>query len=108
MTKICKICGQEKDKKYFYSMRNGNKLPVCSQCLCKDVDVHNPFTFLNILQWVDAPYLKDVWDSTVKVKEERLGKIHIKENPQCVMGTYLAKMRLKSFNLKRWKDSDHL
>lgn len=108
MPQICGMCGQQLDETDFYKKKNGARLPLCRSCICKEVDVYNPFTFLKILEWVDKPYLKEEWEAIIKAQTDKVGKANVQQNPKSIVNRYLSRMDLASFAKLTWKDSDHL
>jgi len=94
-THFCEKCGLTKDVKEFYSSRNLEKYPdgkmnICKKCATLMVDSWDPDTFLWILEEIDVPYIKDVWDDCLA----KYGADPEKLTGTTIIGRYLAKMRM--------------
>lgn len=108
-THFCEKCGLTKDVKEFYSSRNLEKYPdgkmnICKKCATLMVDSWDPDTFLWILEEIDVPYIKDVWDDCLA----KYGADPEKLTGTTIIGRYLAKMRMVQYNKYHWKDSEEL
>lgn len=103
--KVCPKCGiSQEDVNFFTKTRAGNEpYPLCKDCLCANVDMTDPDTFLWILQEFDVPFIKATWSNTAN-------KIYLKNpanyTPKNVLGKYLRTMNLKNYADLRFADTD--
>ncbi len=86
---------------WFYKDRDNNLYPQYRTEIQKIVDPYKPDTFLPILEKMDYPFLEDIWLDTLTYV------ILNGKELKWVFGKYIAKMRLKSFSLMRFKDSQY-
>ena len=108
-TIMCTKCHKTLKVGNFYTSNNTDKypngiIPICKKCLTMHVDNWDPKTYLWILQEIDVPYIPEEWDSLLA----RYGKDKSKVNGMTILGRYVSKMRMKQFNVYRWKDSQFL
>lgn len=105
----CSKCGHTKKKDQFYITNNLEKypdgiVPICKKCLTMHVDNFDSSTYLWILKELDVPYVPREWNALL-ANYCQPGK---KYNGTTILGRYLSKMRLKQFNMYRWKDTEYL
>ena len=106
----CEKCGRTMNEDQFYTSRNlekypnGGKMRQCKKCMTLHVDNWDPETFKPILQDVDVPYIKDEWDGLL----QKYGQDPSKLTGMTILGRYLAKMKLKQYNMYYWKDTEKL
>lgn len=100
-------CGCDTDKKTsdFYKSYGATKsglLPLCKKCCIKlSLDKKNNFNmdnFQSMLQQVDRPFLKDIWqDNLLKYKNK---------TPNTLIGFYFKNLGLVQYRELKWKDSE--
>lgn len=108
----CYMCDTFKDKKHFYKSSDPNCLsgitPICKKCAYKivyqmDRNGHTSeptkASVMQALQYLDKPYLDDVWDSSY-FESKRPG-LH-----NDVWKSYIKNISMQQYNELRWKDSD--
>ena len=106
----CEKCGRTMNEDQFYTSRNlekypnGGKMRQCKKCMTLHVDNWDPETFKPILQDVDVPYIKDEWDGLL----QKYGQDPSKLTGMTILGRYLAKMKLKQYNMYHWEDTEKL
>lgn len=103
---VCQKCGLslEQNANFFKKNRDGNKpFPLCKDCLCGNVDVTDPDTFLWILEEFDVPYIKATWSNTAN-------KLFLsdpnKYNAKNVMGRYLRTMNITQYKDLHYADTE--
>lgn len=104
--KTCPKCGiaMEEANNFFSKNRKGNEpYPLCKDCLCSNVDLTDPDTFMWILKEFDVPYIKATWSNTAN-------KIYLKDpnnyNAKTVLGRYLRTMNIKQYKGLSFDDTD--
>ncbi len=106
----CGKCNRTMAAEQFYTSNdldkypNDGKLNQCKKCLTMHVDNWNPDTYLWILQEIDVPYVPDEWNKLLA----KYGQDKRKLTGLSILGRYLSKMKLKQYNVYRWKDTEHL
>lgn len=102
----CTKCERMMDEKNFYSLKNGEKMELCKQCLTMHVNPLEPETFLWILEKVDVPYIEEEWNILVE-KTYAIDPNKLKDG-NIVLGKYLAKMRLGQWKRFTWADTEKI
>ena len=82
------------------------KMAECKKCWTMHVDNWDPETYKPLLEQLDIPYIKTVWD-------QLLEKFLSKNDPHkitttSVLGRYVSTMKLTQWRKYRWKDSEEL
>ena len=98
----CKRCGKVINQINFYTYKDGSKCEYCKPCLTAHIDNFDPSTFEWILEKMDVPYIPTEWNV---IRDKAFAKDPYKMNGMCVVGKYLAKMKLKQWNKYSYKDS---
>lgn len=108
----CTKCGRLLDDLQFYTSNNierfppDGKLPECKKCWTLQVDNWDPDTYKPLLEELDIPYVKEVWDNQL---EKYLAKNDPKKiTTTSVLGRYISSMKLKQWRDYRWKDTEKI
>lgn len=102
---LCQKCNMRMRADQFYTYRDGTKAELCKKCLTMHVDNFDESTFLWILEKMDVPYIPEEWNV---IRDRMYARDPNKMNGMTVMGRYLAKMKLKQWNIYRWSDTEKL
>ena len=109
MSMTCIKCGRTKDDSNFYVTKRLDKYPAgrlnqCKGCLTLLLDNWDPNTYKWILEEVDVPYIKSIWD---KILQDVMasGK---KLTSVSVLGRYLREMKMLQYREYTYADSDKL
>lgn len=109
MSMTCVKCGRTKDDANFYVTKRLDKYPTgrlnqCKGCLTLLLDNWDPNTYKWILEEVDVPYIKSIWD---KILQDVMasGK---KLTSVSVLGRYLREMKMLQYREYTYADSDKL
>lgn len=95
---VCKECGKELDDMNHYHIDlKGTELDICKDCVKSKIDIYNPETFIDYLEQLDVPYIKEEWENRA-----------YRYNNNSVFGRYLALMKLKGYAGYKFKDSERL
>lgn len=104
----CSKCGKlmREDQNFYVSKRLDLYPPdgvvdECKKCFTMHINIHEPSSFLGLLEKIDIPYIEAEWNTFV----ERYGD-NPKTTPTAIFGRYLAKMKLKQFNKYSFKDTE--
>lgn len=101
----CTKCGKSKPAdKEFFKRRDGEREPMCKDCLTMFIDNRDRTTFEWILEKMDVPYVEDNW---IKIYNEQLQKKG-KVSSNGVLGRYLRDMQMKQWRPYKYADSDRL
>lgn len=106
----CTKCKSLLDDNQFYHSKNVTKYPPdgtldqCKKCITMHVDNWDPDTFLWILEEIDIPYVKSVWDSILNRYVTAGSKII----GTTILGRYISTMKLAQWKKYGWKDSEML
>ncbi len=103
-TKCHKI--MREDQNFYTSKRldlypDGGVVDECKKCFTMHINIHEPSSFLNLLEKIDIPYIEAEWNTFV----ERYGD-NPKTTSTAIFGRYLAKMKLKQFSKYNFKDTE--
>ena len=107
---VCPVCKQLLQEKEFYFSNNKEKyppdgrIPQCKKCFTMHIDNWDPDTFLPLLEELDMPYIKSVWNKVL----EKYGKDPLSITGTTILGRYVSTMRLVQYNKYRWKDTDKI
>ena len=102
--KICMKCGDSKASRYFYRsyipIHNDEMLPICKDCLREagDRDLRDTRELQGLLRNVDRPFIKDVWEVSIKEAENR-------KKIQSTTGVYFKNINLSHSRSLTWEDS---
>lgn len=110
---FCKVCGKTMAPTQFYTSKNKEKYPpdgkldTCKRCMTMHVDNWDPETYKWILEEMDVPYMKRVWDDLLQkaIEDPRKAK---KITGMTVIGKYLSSMKLNQYKDKHWADTEAL
>jgi len=108
----CAKCGRLLQDTDFYTSNDIDRFPPdgkmaeCKKCWTMHVDNWDPETYKPLLEQLDIPYIKTVWD-------QLLEKFLSKNDPHkitttSVLGRYVSTMKLTQWRKYRWKDSEEL
>lgn len=97
------MCKKTLDYKNFYVDASGKPMKKCKKCLALGINPHKPETAFKVLEEIDIPYIPWEW---IVLQQRYCPDPNKIENPQSVLGRYIAKMRLSQFNEFSWKDTD--
>lgn len=110
--KRCAKCGKLMDEGQFYTSNNieryppDGKLNECKKCTAMFVDNWDPETYKPILEELDIPYVKSVWNQLL---EKYLAKNDPKKiTTTSVLGRYISVMKLKQWRWARWADTEKI
>ena len=99
----CPKCKIKKSKISFFSFKDGKRDWLCKNCRLKDTDDSKPWTFYELFQLFDIPYIEYEW---LILMERRIKKvISERKEYQSIFGQYLAKMKLMSWKSYTFKES---
>lgn len=108
----CIKCGKLMDEGQFYTSNNiekyapDGKLPECKKCCTMFIDNWDPDTYKPILEELDIPYVKSVWNQLL---EKFLSRNDPKKiTTTSVLGRYISVMKLKQWRWARWADSEKI
>lgn len=100
---VCERCGRSKrDIENFYKGKDGERVPICKDCLYENLETRDPRTFFWVLQRMDVPYVEDSWLS-VSQKTYLRDPIHFK--PGAVLGSYVRVMMAAYWRGYSWNDT---
>ena len=105
MSRKCPKCGMWLEETDFFAKhRFDNELyPLCKDCMCANIEMTDPDTFMWIMQEFDVPYIKATWSNTAN-------KMYLRDpssyTPRNVMGQYLRAMNMKQYKHLRFADTD--
>jgi len=91
--------------KSFFTYRDGSKSKMCKSCITMHVDVHEPDSYLWLLEEFDVPYVPSEWRALLEASYK---KDPSNPNDLAVLGKYLSKMKLRQFKDYHWADSQML
>lgn len=106
----CSKCNKTLNKKEFYKSKNLEKYPddgcldQCKKCLTMHLDNWDPSTFIWILQELDIPYIKEVWNGLL----EKFAKNPEKITGMTILGRYISQMKLSQWKKYRWADTEKI
>lgn len=102
---VCEKCGHSLEaSRNFFKTRDGERYPVCKNCLTLQIDNANPDTFCWILKEFDLPYIEDTWNG--------IAEREYKKNPssfgcKSVIGQYIRTVQnMGQYARYRWKDTE--
>lgn len=108
----CTKCGRLLADTDFYTSNNierfppDGKLAECKKCWSMHVDNWDPETYKPLLEQLDIPYIKPVWDQLL---EKFLSKNDAsKITTTSVLGRYVSTMKLSQWRKYRWADTEEL
>ena len=95
----CRECNNSFGEYKFYKVKNSpmfedGVLPICKDCIKKQVDENDPKSVLRFLQMIDKPFKKKHWEAAVKSKNNTIG-------------SYLKMINFKDFEGLTFLDSDN-
>ena len=102
---VCGRCGKRMGEINFYTYKDGSKCEICKPCLTAHIDNFDPSTFEWILEKFDVPYIKAQWNV---LRDKAFAKDPYKMNGMSVIGKYLAKMKLKQWNIYTYADTEQI
>lgn len=73
--KMCPRCGHTFKETEFYTRRDGTRVELCKKCFTAHVNNYDPETIKPLLQQMDYPYIKEVWDGLLE-RETAKKKFH--------------------------------
>lgn len=95
----CSKCGKlmREDQNFYVSRRTDLYPPdgvvdECKKCFTMHINIHEPSTFLDLLEKIDIPFIEAEWNILV----DRYGN-NPKTTATAIFGRYLAKMKLKQY-----------
>lgn len=108
----CAKCGRLLTDIDFYTSNDIERFPPdgkmaeCKKCWTMHVDNWDPETYKPLLEQLDIPYIKTVWD-------QLLEKFLSKNDPSkitttSILGRYVSTMKLTQWRKYRWADTDEL
>lgn len=100
--KMCPRCGHTFKETEFYTRRDGTRVELCKKCFTAHVNNYDPETIKPLLQQMDYPYIKEVWDGLLE-RETAKKKVL---NGTSIFGKYMASMKLAQYNKYRWADTE--
>ena len=107
--KICPSCGEKLTIFDFFLNKDIDKYPdgrlsICKDCVCRDINIYDPLTFIPILQELDVPYIQFEWDKYI------INAISQDKEPtsRMILGKYLSYMNLRGFRHLRYEDSNRI
>ncbi|WP_249436073.1 hypothetical protein [Paenibacillus sp. Marseille-Q4541] len=99
--KVCKTCGKNRKKIYFYASKNkfdsDGRLEICKECLKKDIDYNNLNTIKDTLLQINRPFITQLWQSA-------LDEASVKNKD--VFGVYMKNIQFGDNKELTWKDGD--
>ena len=108
----CTKCGRLLADTDFYTSNNIERFPPdgkmseCKKCWSMHVDNWDPDTYKPLLEQLDIPYIKSVWDQLL---EKFLSKNDAsKITTTSVLGRYVSTMKLSQWRKYRWADTEEL
>lgn len=108
----CTKCGRLLADTDFYTSNNIERFPPdgkmaeCKKCWTMHVDNWDPDTYKPLLEQLDIPYIKPVWDQLL---EKFLSKNDAsKITTTSVLGRYVSTMKLSQWRKYRWADTEEL
>lgn len=108
----CTKCGRLLADTDFYTSNNIERFPPdgkmaeCKKCWSMHVDNWDPDTYKPLLEQLDIPYIKSVWDQLL---EKFLSKNDAsKITTTSVLGRYVSTMKLTQWRKYRWADTEEL
>ena len=101
----CERCGKKLGQINFYTYKDGSKCEICKPCLTAHIDNFDPSTFEWILEKLDVPYIPVEWNV---LRDKAFAKDPYKMNGMSVIGKYLAKMKLKQWNMYGYADTEKI
>lgn len=108
----CEKCGRLLQETDFYTSNDTERFPPdgkmaeCKKCWAMHVDNWDPETYKPLLEQLDIPYIKGVWD---KLLENFLSKNDAsKITTTSILGRYVSTMKLTQWRKYRWKDTEEL
>ena len=108
----CEKCGRLLQDTDFYTSNDIERFPPdgkmaeCKKCWTMHVDNWDPETYKPLLEQLDIPYIKTVWDQLL---EKFLSKNDAsKITTTSVLGRYVSTMKLTQWRKYRWKDTEEL
>lgn len=108
----CTKCGRLLTDTDFYTSNNIERFPPdgkmveCKKCWSMHVDNWDPDTYKPLLEQLDIPYIKSVWDQLL---EKFLSKNDAsKITTTSVLGRYVSTMKLTQWRKYRWADTEEL
>lgn len=104
----CSKCGKlmREDQNFYVSRRTDLYPPdgvvdECKKCFTMHINIHEPSTFLNLLEKIDIPFIEAEWNILV----DRYGN-NPKTTATAIFGRYLAKMKLKQYCRFHFSDTE--
>lgn len=105
--KVCSKCKKPMQlAQNFYKSKNTEKykngyLDECKKCFTMHINIHEPASFLPMLEEIDVPYIESEWEALV----ERYGN-NPKTTSTAIFGRYIAKMKLRQYSKYTYKDTE--
>lgn len=90
----------------YYKMKTGERADMCKDCLCRNIDIRKPETYLWIMKTYNIPYDEKVWIDSICSVYRKSPKKDI--NPRSVFGIYYRLMLTPGFRPYSWEDSSRL
>lgn len=105
--KTCTSCKKNLAITNFYQsssiMFADKKTPICKTCLKNMVDYDDMDTIYSLLQTIDLPFIKHLWDSCEDKNEERTGQ----GRKYDIIGNYIRQISsLTQYKTMGWKNSE--
>lgn len=103
-SKKCAKCGLHLQETDFF-LKDGERYPLCKDCLCANVDMTDSDTFMWILKEFDVPYIRATWSNMAN-------KIYMEDpspanyNAKNLMGKYLRSFNMTQFKHLKFADTD--
>lgn len=103
-SKKCAKCGLHLPETDFF-LKDGERYPLCKDCLCANVDMTDSDTFMWILKEFDVPYIRATWSNMAN-------KIYMEDpspanyNAKNLMGKYLRSFNMTQFKHLKFADTD--
>lgn len=104
----CSKCGKlmREDQNFYVSRRTDLYPPdgvvdECKKCFTMHINIHEPSTFLDLLEKIDIPFIEAEWNILV----DRYGN-NPKTTATAIFGRYLAKMKLKQYCKYHFADTE--
>lgn len=111
---FCEKCKLTMNETEFYTSYNTERFPPkgklhqCKKCITMMVDPWEEDTYIDILEMLDMPYIKNKWNQVIKnCMEASKEPDHAITGTQ-VMGRYLSMMRLSQWRKYRWSDNEKI
>jgi len=104
--KVCQKCLKPMAlQAQFYQTKDLENYPdgyldLCKKCFTMHINIHEPSSFIHLMETLDLPYIESEWNKMV----EKYGQ-NPKTTATAIFGRYVAKMKLKQYSNYSFKDS---